>query len=182
MRIPDTDERDVGRRRPSVCSARQDPREADGDQRVPSPCRASQRPAHEDCDRFGALSAAFTAGPAFGGASLTAWLTETFSLHAPAWQLICLGACACSVTAVIATNLSKSEETGSKIAAGRACDAKSKAWRLSSSSIKSTRAASATCGRRSPPLARRARASRILRPAHAGRPQRCTGLLRRPPL
>lgn len=71
-----------------------------------------------------AIAAAFTAGPAFGGSTMTAWLTETFGLASPAWQLLCLGATVCSVAAAITTNLSKSHDLGARIAQAQACDAK----------------------------------------------------------
>ena len=43
----------------------------------------------------GTLAAAFTAGPAAGGASFTAWLTSTFGLTSPSWQLLCGAAAFC---------------------------------------------------------------------------------------
>jgi len=71
-----------------------------------------------------ALAAAFTAGPAFGGDTLTGWLTKTLGLASPAWQLLCLGATGCSVAAAIATNLSKSHDISSKILRAQTADAK----------------------------------------------------------
>ena len=71
-----------------------------------------------------AIAAAFTAGPAFGGQTLTAWLTQAFGTSSPAWQLLCLGATVCSVAAAITTNLSKSHELGSKIVHAQTADAK----------------------------------------------------------
>lgn len=72
----------------------------------------------------GALAAALTAGPAFGGSTMTAWLTETLGLKSPVWQLLCLGSTICSVTAAIATNMSKSHAIASKILSAQACNAK----------------------------------------------------------
>lgn len=71
-----------------------------------------------------AIAAAFTAGPAFGGETLTAWLTKTLGLTSPVWQLLCLVATACSVVAAIATNLSKSYAIAAKLASARQTDAK----------------------------------------------------------
>lgn len=71
-----------------------------------------------------ALAGAMTAGPALGGKSLTAWLTEVLGLSSPIWQLLCLGATACSVSAAIATNMSKSHDIASKILRAQTCNAK----------------------------------------------------------
>jgi hypothetical protein len=70
-----------------------------------------------------AIAAALTAGPAFGGKTLTAWL-ETLGLRSPVWQLLCLGATACSVAAVVVTNMSKSHEITSKLFRAQTTDAK----------------------------------------------------------
>jgi len=71
-----------------------------------------------------AIAAALTTGPAVGGKPLTAWLTGTLGLTSPVWQLLCLAATVCSVAAAIATNMSKSHETVSKILRAQTCDAK----------------------------------------------------------
>lgn len=71
-----------------------------------------------------ALAAALTVGPAFGGQTLTAWLTGTLGFTAPVWQLLCLGATICSVSAAIATNMSKSHEIASRILRAQTCDVK----------------------------------------------------------
>ena len=71
-----------------------------------------------------AIAAALTAGPAFGGQTLTGWLTETLGFTSPAWQLLCLGATLCSISAAIATNMSKSHEITAKILQAQTCDAK----------------------------------------------------------
>src|SRR5262249_54472854 len=56
----------------------------------------------------GALAAVLTTGPAVGGQSFTAWLSKTFTLTSPAWQVLCAAAALCSVTATIATQILKS--------------------------------------------------------------------------
>ena len=71
-----------------------------------------------------AIAASLTAGPAFGGKTVTAWLTETLGLTSPVWQLLCLGATGCSVAAVIATNMSKSHEIATRLLRAQATDAK----------------------------------------------------------
>ncbi|TQV86420.1 hypothetical protein [Aliikangiella coralliicola] len=71
-----------------------------------------------------AVAAALTAGPAFGGKTFTAWLTGTLGLTSPVWQLMCIGAAVCSLGATITTNMSKSDETASKILRAQTCDAK----------------------------------------------------------
>lgn len=72
----------------------------------------------------GAVAAALTAGPALGGKSLNAWLTAAFGLDLPVWQLLCLGAMLCSVSATVATNLSKSHEVSARLMLAQACNAK----------------------------------------------------------
>jgi hypothetical protein len=72
----------------------------------------------------GAVAAALTAGPALGGKSVNAWLSEAFGTELPAWQLLCFGAMVCSVAATIATNLSKSHEVSSKLMLAQTCNAK----------------------------------------------------------
>ena len=57
----------------------------------------------------GMVAAALTAGPAAGGATFTGWLTQTFGLTSPAWQILCAAATVCSVTATVATQLLKSQ-------------------------------------------------------------------------
>jgi hypothetical protein len=72
----------------------------------------------------GALAAAFTAGPAAGGASFTAWLTSTFGLTSPSWQLLCGAAAACSVAATVSTQLLKSQNIEEHVARAQSCRAK----------------------------------------------------------
>jgi hypothetical protein len=72
----------------------------------------------------GTLAAAFTAGPAAGGASFTAWLTSTFGLTPPSWQLLCGAAAACSVAATVSTQLLKSQNIEENVARAQSCRAK----------------------------------------------------------
>jgi hypothetical protein len=72
----------------------------------------------------GTLAAAFTAGPAAGGASFTAWLTSTFGLTSPSWQLLCGAAAACSVAATVSTQLLKSQNIEEHVARAQGCRAK----------------------------------------------------------
>jgi hypothetical protein len=72
----------------------------------------------------GTLAAAFTAGPAVGGASFTQWLTKSFGLDNPAWQLLCGAAAACSVAATVSTQLLKSQNVEEHVARAQSCRAK----------------------------------------------------------
>jgi hypothetical protein len=72
----------------------------------------------------GTLAAAFTAGPAAGGASFTSWLTMTFGLTSPAWQILCGAAAACSVAATVSTQLLKSQHIEEHVARAQSCRAK----------------------------------------------------------
>jgi hypothetical protein len=71
-----------------------------------------------------AVAAAATAGPALGGKTFTAWLVETLSLQAPAWQLLCGLAAVCSISAAIANQLSKSQKLDERAIAAQAVYAK----------------------------------------------------------
>ena len=72
----------------------------------------------------GTLAAAFTAGPAAGGASFTAWLTATFGLTSPAWQILCGAAAVCSVAATVSTQVLKSQHIEENVARAQSCRAK----------------------------------------------------------
>ena len=72
----------------------------------------------------GALAAAFTAGPAAGGASFTAWLTSSFGLTSPSWQLLCGAAAVCSVAATVSTQLLKSQNIEEHVTRAQSCRAK----------------------------------------------------------
>ena len=72
----------------------------------------------------GTLAAAFTAGPAAGGAPFTSWLTSAFGLTSPAWQVLCGAAAACSVAATVSTQLLKSQHIEEHVARAQSCRAK----------------------------------------------------------
>jgi hypothetical protein len=72
----------------------------------------------------GTLAAAFTAGPAAGGATFTSWLTSTLGLTSPAWQILCGAAAACSVAATVSTQLLKSQHIEEHVARAQSCRAK----------------------------------------------------------
>jgi hypothetical protein len=72
----------------------------------------------------GTFAAALTAGPAVGGQAFTGWLTSTFGLMSPAWQLLCGAAAACSVTATVATQLLKSQNIEEHVTRAQSCRAK----------------------------------------------------------
>ena len=72
----------------------------------------------------GTLAAALTAGPAVGGQSFTRWLTMAFELTAPAWQLLCGAAAACSVMATVATQLLKSQNVEEHVTRAQSVRAK----------------------------------------------------------
>ena len=65
-----------------------------------------------------------TTGPAVGGQTFTSWLTKTFSLVSPAWQMLCGAAALCSVTATIATQLLKSHNLEERLIRAQGCRAK----------------------------------------------------------
>ena len=72
----------------------------------------------------GTLAAALTAGPAVGGQSFTRWLSTAFELTAPAWQLLCGAAAACSVMATVATQLLKSQNVEEHVTRAQSVRAK----------------------------------------------------------
>ena len=72
----------------------------------------------------GTLAAAFTVGPAAGGTSFTGWLTSTFGLTSPAWQILCGAAAACSIAATVSTQLLKSQNIEEHVARAQSCRAK----------------------------------------------------------
>jgi hypothetical protein len=63
----------------------------------------------------GTLAAILTAGPAAGGATFTAWLTQTLGLTSPSWRLLCGAAAICSIAATLATQLLKSNNLEDKL-------------------------------------------------------------------
>jgi MFS family permease len=72
----------------------------------------------------GTLAAAFTAGPAVGGQGFTKWLTTSFGLESPAWQILCGAAAVCSIAATVATQLLKSQNVDEHLARAQTCRAK----------------------------------------------------------
>jgi MFS family permease len=72
----------------------------------------------------GMLAAALTTAPAVGGVTFTSWATKTFGLVAPAWQVLCAGAAACSVMATVATQLLKSQNLEERVTRAQGCRAK----------------------------------------------------------
>ncbi len=91
----------------------------------------------------GTLAAALTAAPAAGGASFTAWLTKTFGLSSPAWQILCGVASLCSITATVATQLMKSQHVEEYVTRAQSCRAKLEVLEigLSTGELDSSRAA-----------------------------------------
>jgi hypothetical protein len=72
----------------------------------------------------GTMAAAFTAGPAVGGQGFARWLTMTFGLDSPSWQLLCGAAAVSSVAATVATQLLKSQNVEEHLARAQTCRAK----------------------------------------------------------
>jgi hypothetical protein len=72
----------------------------------------------------GALATVLTASPALGGVAFSDWLSETFGLTSPAWQVLCAGAAVCSLTAAIATQMLKSHNIEEHVARAEAVRAK----------------------------------------------------------
>jgi len=72
----------------------------------------------------GALAAALTAAPAIGGQSFTVWLTKTFGLASPSWQLLCLAASVSSIMATVSTQLLKSHNLEENVGRAQRCRAK----------------------------------------------------------
>lgn len=71
-----------------------------------------------------AIAAAAAVGPALGGKEFSDWLTNSLGSELPIWQVLCLLAALCSITAAISTNMSKSHETNSQILKAQVGDAK----------------------------------------------------------
>ena len=72
----------------------------------------------------GTLAAALTTGPAVGGQTFTAWLTRTFELTSPAWQLLCGAAALASLTSTVATQLLKSQHVEEHVARAQSARAR----------------------------------------------------------
>ena len=72
----------------------------------------------------GTVAATLTAAPAVGGQAFTAWLTRTFGLDSPSWQLLCATASVSSVMATVATQLLKSHNIEEHVTRAQGCRAK----------------------------------------------------------
>ena len=72
----------------------------------------------------GTMAAALTTGPAVGGQTFTAWLTRTFELTSPAWQVLCGAAALCSLTSTVATQLLKSQHVEEHVARAQSARAR----------------------------------------------------------
>jgi hypothetical protein len=56
----------------------------------------------------GCCAATLTAAPALGGKTVADWLSVTFGMSSPSWQILCAVAGLCSVVATISVQLLKS--------------------------------------------------------------------------
>lgn len=72
----------------------------------------------------GSLSALLTAGPALGGQPFAAWLSDTFGLNSPSWQILCGAAAVCSLVATVSLQLLKSNKLEENLAKAQICSAK----------------------------------------------------------
>jgi len=72
----------------------------------------------------GTVAAALTAAPAVGGQTFTKWLTVSFDLTAPAWQLLCGAAAVSSIAATVATQVLKSNNVDEHVARAQTCRAR----------------------------------------------------------
>ncbi|MDJ0357583.1 hypothetical protein [Paenarthrobacter sp. PH39-S1] len=80
-----------------------------------------------------ALAAVLTAGPALGGAPFSSGVQHILSLQddSTVWRVLCLAALVTSVSATIATNLSKSQDISAEVIAAEACNAELEGLRTS---------------------------------------------------
>jgi hypothetical protein len=72
----------------------------------------------------GALAAAMTAGPGFGGGGFVNAMKNVVSFGIPVWQLLCLVATVLSILAVVANGKLKVQDLATKIASARGCNSK----------------------------------------------------------
>jgi hypothetical protein len=86
--------------------------------------QARQRRALNVAIVAGACASVLTASAAIGGQRLANWLTLTFGLSPPAWQVLCAVATVCSLAAAIATQLLKSHNVDERIARAQTARAK----------------------------------------------------------
>ncbi len=92
----------------------------------------------------GASSASLTAAPAFGGKSFTNWLNTTLGLTAPAWQLLCTLAAACSLAATVSTQLLRSHNVDEHITRAQEARAKMEGLQVGIATRQLTRASAAS--------------------------------------
>ncbi len=73
----------------------------------------------------GSAATVLTATPGLGGEAVTSWLAlNVFGATAPAWQILCLGATLCTVTATVATQILKSRDLEVKLIKAQTAAAK----------------------------------------------------------
>ena len=72
----------------------------------------------------GACASVLTASGAVGGQRLANWLTLSFGLSSPAWQILCAVATVCPLAAAISTQLLKSHNVDERIARAQTARAK----------------------------------------------------------
>ena len=86
--------------------------------------QARQRRALNVAIVAGACASVLTASAAIGGQRLANWLTLSFGLSSPAWQILCAVATVCSLAAAISTQLLKSHNVDERIARAQTANAK----------------------------------------------------------
>jgi hypothetical protein len=86
--------------------------------------QARQRRALNVAIVAGACASVLTASAAIGGQRLANWLSLSFGLSSPAWQILCTVATVCSLAAAIATQLLKSHNVDERIARAQTARAK----------------------------------------------------------
>jgi hypothetical protein len=86
--------------------------------------QARQRRALNVAIVAGACASVLTASAAIGGQRLANWLSLSFGLPSPAWQILCAVATVCSLAAAIATQLLKSHNVDERVARAQTARAK----------------------------------------------------------
>lgn len=69
------------------------------------------------------LAALLTAGPAVGGASFTAALTQALGLTSPSWRILCAGATVFSFLATTALSIQKVQDLTNKVSKAQSAHA-----------------------------------------------------------
>ena len=72
----------------------------------------------------GACASALLAAPTLGGKPLMDWLTSTFGLFSPSWQVICAVAAACSLMVTVATQMLQTHNTEDHVAQAQSVHAR----------------------------------------------------------